>query len=115
MIHRGKGLAAILLLAGAVAGAATKVKQEDALEAGQRAYESSEYTRAVQILQEAASKEPQNAEIQLLLTKIYFELQEHDAAITSAEKAVALDPRNVFRAFAGKKNAQGIRDGGATG
>lgn len=94
MIRGAKRVVAVILLAGAAAGAAAKIKQEDTLEAGRRAYESSEYIKAVQVLQVAASKEPQNAEIQLLLTKTYYEMQEHDAAINSAERAVALDPKN---------------------
>ncbi len=46
------------------------------------------------MLQAAAAKEPSNGDIQLLLAKSYLELQEHDAAIHSAEKAVALDPQS---------------------
>jgi len=90
-------LAAGVLLAGIAAGAANnanKMKQDDPLEAGRRAYESSEYIRAVQVLLQAADKEPQNAEIQLLLAKTYYEMQERDAAINSAERAVALNPKN---------------------
>jgi len=90
-----QGLAAgLLLLASAATRAAPKIKQEDGLEAGRRAYEGSEYRKAVQVLQEAAGKEPQNAEIQLLLAMSYYEMQEHDAAINCAEKAVALNPKN---------------------
>jgi tetratricopeptide (TPR) repeat protein len=82
---------------------AAKIKQDDPLEAGRHAYESSEYARAVQILQGAAAKEPQNAEIQLLLTKSYYEMQDHEAAIASAEKAVALDPRNsIYHEWLGR-------------
>jgi|SRR5690348_1225747 tetratricopeptide (TPR) repeat protein len=80
-----------LLLAGTASVAAT-VKQSEAWEAGRRAYESSDYNTAVRDLQSAAAAQPENGEIQLLLTKAYLELQEHDAAIASAEKAVALDP-----------------------
>lgn len=93
-------LAAVVLLGGVAAGGANdtnntkKMKQDDPLEAGRRAYENSEYIGAVQALQRAAEKEPQNAEIQLLLAKSYYEMQERDAAINSAERAVALDPRN---------------------
>jgi tetratricopeptide (TPR) repeat protein len=90
-------LAVIVLLAGVAAGATNntnKMKQDAPLEAGRRAYESSEYIRAVQVLQQAADKEPKNAEIQLLLAKAYYEMQERDAAINSAERAVALDPKN---------------------
>ena len=43
------------------------VKQDDGLESGRHAYEASDYGRAAQLLQEAAARNPQNAEIQLLL------------------------------------------------
>lgn len=91
MISRNKILGGMLLLAATVAA---KIKQDDPLESGRRAYESSEYIKVIQILLPAAAKEPQNAEIQLLLAKTYYEMQDHDAAIASAEKAVALDPKN---------------------
>src|SRR5580658_8319818 len=79
------------------------VKQSDGLEAGRRAYESSDYSKAVLELQTAAAKETQNGEIQLLLTKSYLELQERDAAITSAERAVAIDPKSsVYHEWLGR-------------
>jgi tetratricopeptide (TPR) repeat protein len=79
------------------------VRQSDALEAGRRAYESSDYSKAVLELQTAAAKETQNGEIQLLLTKSYLELQERDAAITSAERAVAIDPKSsVYHEWLGR-------------
>ncbi len=74
--------------------AATSVKQEASLEAGRRAYEASDYAKAILELQGAAAKEPQNGDVQLLLAKSYLELQERDPAIKSAEKAVAIDPQN---------------------
>ena len=73
---------------------ATNLKQETVLEAGRRAYEASDYVKAVQALQAAAAKEPQNGDVQLLLAKSYLELQEHDPAIKSAERAVAIDGQN---------------------
>jgi tetratricopeptide (TPR) repeat protein len=85
-------LAALLLTCGS--GAQATVKQDTALELGRRAYDASEYRKAVEILQPAAVNEPQNGEVHLLLAKSYSELQEHDAAIASAERAVATDPKN---------------------
>ena len=79
---------------GSAAIAAPNVKQDGGLDEARRAFEACEYTRAIQMLQEAAAKEPNNGDIQLLLAKSYLELQEHDAAIHSAEKAVALDPQS---------------------
>lgn len=91
-----------LLLAG-TAGAMATVKQDEALEAGKRAYERSDYAKAVEILQAAAMREPKNAEIQLLLAKTYFEIPDHDAAIASAERAVGLDPKNsTYHEWLGK-------------
>jgi tetratricopeptide (TPR) repeat protein len=73
---------------------ATTVKQEASLEAGRRAYEASEYTKAIQALQAAAAKEPQNGDVQWLLAKSYLEIDQLDAAIKSAERAVAIDPQS---------------------
>ena len=74
--------------------AAATIKQDASLEAGRHAYEASDYVKAVQALQAAAAKDPQNADVQLLLAKSYLELQQHDAAIKSAERAVAIDAQN---------------------
>ena len=74
--------------------AAASVKQDENLEAGRQAYETGEYAKAAQFLQQAAAKNPENGEVQLLLAKTYYETQQHDAAISSAEKAVAVEPRN---------------------
>lgn len=91
-----------VLLSGTTSILAT-ARQSEALEAGRRAYESSDYAKAVRELQAAAAKEPQNGEVQLLLTKSYLELQERDAAINSAEKAVAIDPKSsVFHEWLGR-------------
>ncbi len=75
----------------------------DAIDSARQAYEVSDYPKAVQLLQEAASKDPKNPEIFLLLTKSYNEMQQHDQAIASAEKAVALDPQNsVYHEWLGR-------------
>ncbi len=102
MVRRTKWLLAALCFAnGAIA--ATNVKQEASLEAGRRAYEDSEYRKAVQVLQAAAAADPQNGDVQLLLAKSYLELQEHDPAIKSAEKAVAIDPQNsIYHEWLGR-------------
>ena len=102
MVSAGKWQLAVLLLAG-TAMAATNLKQETGLEAGRRAYEASDYTKAIQTLQAAAAKDPQNGEVQLLLAKSYLELQEHDPAIKSAEKAVAIDGQNsIYHEWLGR-------------
>jgi len=83
----------ILLLASAALGAAG-VKQDPDLEAGRRAYEASDYAKAIQSLQSAAAKDPQNGDVHLLLAKSYLEIEQRDAAVKSAERAVAIDPQN---------------------
>lgn len=100
----------LLLFAGATfpASSAKTLKQDDSFDAGRQAYETSDYSKAAQLLQESATKNPQNAEIYLLLAKTYNEMQQHDAAIANAEKAVSLDPKNsvyhewLGRAYGGK-------------
>ncbi len=102
MVSRMKWLLAGLCIA-STAIAAANVKQEAGLEAGRRAYEASEYTKAILALQTAAAKEPQNGDVQLLLAKSYLELQQHDPAIKSAEKAVAIDPQNsIYHEWLGR-------------
>jgi tetratricopeptide (TPR) repeat protein len=93
MVKSGKGFLTMLLLASA-ALAATSVKQDADLEVGRRAYEASDYTKAIQALQAAAAKDPQNGDVHLLLAKSYLEMEQLDAAIRSAEKAVAIDPQS---------------------
>src|SRR5262245_25491784 len=85
---------ALVVCVAATALRGSSVRQDDALESGRQAYEAGDYAKAAQSLQEAASKNPQNGEIQLLLTKTYYETQQHDAAIASGEKAVAIDSKN---------------------
>jgi tetratricopeptide (TPR) repeat protein len=79
------------------------VKPDENLEAARQAYEISDYVRAVQLLQQSAAKNSQNAEVHLLLAKTYYEMQQHDSAIAAAEKAVALDPQNsVYHEWLGR-------------
>ncbi len=93
MVKVGKGFLTILLIASA-AMAATSVKQDADLEAGRRAFEASDYAKAIQALQAAAAKDPRNGDVHLLLAKSYLEMEQLDAAIRSAERAVAIDPQS---------------------
>jgi tetratricopeptide (TPR) repeat protein len=88
-----KPLAVVLLLASS-AFAGTSLQQNSELEAARQAFEKSDYSKAVLILQTAAVKEPQNGEIQLLLAQSYYEMEQRDAAVNSAERAVAIDPKS---------------------
>jgi tetratricopeptide (TPR) repeat protein len=83
---------------------ASQVRAGDAdLSTAQRAYEASDYNKAVQILQDAAEKNPRDAEIHLLLAKSHFELRQYDAAASSAEKALAIAPDNsVYHEWLGR-------------
>jgi tetratricopeptide (TPR) repeat protein len=103
MVIKSK-LSFVMVFVAATAFAATPtVRHDDSLDEARRAFEASDYTKAIQVLQEAAGKEPKNGDIQLLLAKSYLELQEHDAAIRSAEKAVAIDPQNsVYHEWLGR-------------
>jgi tetratricopeptide (TPR) repeat protein len=102
MVRQTKWLLALFWVASG-AMAATTVKQEPNFEAGKRAYEASEYRNAILALQAAAAKQPQNGDVQLLLAKSYLELGEHDPAINSAERAVAIDPKNsVYHEWLGR-------------
>src|ERR1700744_3077378 len=75
----------------------------DSLQDAQRAYQESDYLKAIQLAGEAANANPQDPKIQLLLTKAHLESQQYDAAIRSAEKAVALDPKSsVYHEWLGR-------------
>jgi tetratricopeptide (TPR) repeat protein len=102
MVRRVRPFLAVSFLA-STALAAANLKQEASLEAARRAYEASDYSKAVSALQEAALKDPKDGEIQFLLAKNFLELQEYDAAIKSAEKAVGLDSQNsIYHEWLGK-------------
>jgi tetratricopeptide (TPR) repeat protein len=102
MVRRMKRLLGVLCIASTAMTAAT-IKQDAGLEAGRRAYEASDYAKAIQALQTAAAKDPQNGDVQLLLTKSYLELHQHDPAIKSAEKAVAIDAQNsIYHEWLGR-------------
>ena len=66
------------------------------MDAAKQAYEKGDYNKAIEILNSAATKEPNNGEIHLLLTKAYLESNQIENAVNSAEKAVAIDPKNSF-------------------
>ena len=93
MARVSKGCWVVLLMASA-AMAATSVRKDADLEAGRRAYEASEYVKAIQALQAAAARDPQNGDVQLLLAKSYLEMDQRDPAVKSAERAVAIGPQN---------------------
>jgi len=68
--------------------------QESPLEQAKGAFEKGEYTRAIEILKSTAGSEPNNGDVYVLLARSYLELNQYDAAVNSAEKAVAISPKN---------------------
>jgi tetratricopeptide (TPR) repeat protein len=81
--------------------------QGNALDAAKNAYEKGDYSKAIELWKAEAQKEPDNGEIQLLLTKAYLESNQYDNAISSAEKAVSLDPNNsVYHQWLGEAYGQ---------
>jgi tetratricopeptide (TPR) repeat protein len=79
------------------------VAQEAPLDAARKAYEHGDDSKAIEILRDAAAKEPNNGEIQLLLAKAYLDSNQIDDAVKSAENAVAIDPKNsVFHQWLGE-------------
>jgi len=82
------GLACLVLLPG-VARA-----EETPLEKAQNAFEKGEYTQAIEILKSAEASEPNKGDVYILLARSFLELNQYDAAVNSAEKAVAIDPKN---------------------
>jgi tetratricopeptide (TPR) repeat protein len=79
------------------------IAQEAPMDAAKQAYEKGEYEKAIEILKVAAGKEPGNGEIYLLLAKSYLESKQYDHAVSSAEKAVAIDPKNsVYHQWLGE-------------
>lgn len=80
------------------------------LDTAKQAFEQGEYAKAIELLKTAESKDPQNGDVQLLLTKSYLALDQYDAAVSSGEKAVAINAKNseyhqwLGEAYGGKAN-----------
>ncbi len=74
--------------------AAAARAEETPLEKAKGAFEKGEYTQAIEILKSAAGSEPNNGDIFVLLARSYLELNQYDAAVNSAEKAVAINPKD---------------------
>ena len=73
------------------------------LEQANFAYEKGDYKTAISLLHAAATSEPQNGAVYLLLAKTYFQIRDRDRAVANAEKAVALDPGNsVYHEWLGR-------------
>lgn len=77
------------------------------LDAARQAYDQGDYDKAISILKDAAQKDPNNGDIQLLLTKSYLEAKKYDDAVNSGEKLVAIDPKSsVYHQWLGAAYGQ---------
>ena len=74
--------------------AAAARAEETPLEKAKGAFEKGEYTQVIEILKSAAGSEANNGDIFVLLARSYLELNQYDAAVNSAEKAVAINPKD---------------------
>jgi len=82
-------------------------RQSNSVDAAKSAYEKGDYKKAIEILSAEAQKAPNNGEVQLLLTKAYLESNQYDNAVSSAEKAVSIDPNNsVYHQWLGEAYGQ---------
>jgi tetratricopeptide (TPR) repeat protein len=93
----------ILALATWASVTGAQALEDSGLEAARRAYELSDYEKAVKVLQDAVAKNPRNGEMLFLLAKSHFELRQFDAAVANAERAVAVAPENsIYHEWLGR-------------
>jgi tetratricopeptide (TPR) repeat protein len=83
---------ALLICAGGIYAGATAAGQAS-LPDLQRDYNAGRYHRAVDALNSAIAKAPNDPSLHLLLGKSYYELREFSRAIASLERAVQLSPK----------------------
>jgi tetratricopeptide (TPR) repeat protein len=91
---RAYRLFTIALIWSSVVSLISAMPQIAPLDTAKQAFEQGEYAKAIELLKAAESKDPQNGDVQLLLTKSYLALNQYDAAVSSGEKAVAINPKN---------------------
>ena len=84
----------IALIWSIVVSLVSAMPQTAPLDTAKQAFEKGEYAKAIELLKAAESKDPQSGDVQLLLTKSYLALDQYDAAVSSGEKAVAINPKN---------------------
>jgi tetratricopeptide (TPR) repeat protein len=82
-------LACLVLLPGPARAA-----EESPLEMAKGAFAKGEYTQAIELLKNVAGGNPAEGDVNVLLARSYLELNQYDAAVSSAEKAVAISPGN---------------------
>jgi len=89
MLSRRTGgiCAAILVLC--VAASRAEVPQE-----AKALFASGDYSKAIEVLNQAAAIAPNDAAVQHLLARSWFENEQFDKSISAAEKSVKLEPQN---------------------
>jgi tetratricopeptide (TPR) repeat protein len=63
-------------------------------EDAKNAFASGDYSRAIEILDRAASANPEDAAVEHLLARCYFESEQYDRAIPPAQASISLEPGN---------------------
>src|SRR5262249_1079259 len=82
---------AIWVIAFAVCVCASRA---DAPQDAKTLFAAGDYGKAIEILNSAALAEPNDAAVQHLLARSYFESEQFDKAISAAEKSIKLEPQN---------------------
>lgn len=82
-------------------------RAQQPLGAAQQAYDKGDYNKAISLLKSAAEKDPNNGDIQLLLTKSCLEAKQYDEAVSAGEKAVQINPKSsVYHQLLGEAYGQ---------
>ena len=63
-------------------------------EQAKSSFAAGDYSKAIEVLNRAASSSPNDAALNAFLARCYFESEQFDLAIAAAEKSVHLDPKN---------------------
>jgi tetratricopeptide (TPR) repeat protein len=98
MSWRSLFLASLLLvpfpIPSALAGAASPASPNDPVETAHAQFLVGKYSEAIQTLQAALQRTPQDARLHFWLCRAYYELRDFDQAIASGNRAVQQDPKN---------------------
>jgi tetratricopeptide (TPR) repeat protein len=102
----------VIGICGPIAPAQSEVPEEAI-----NAFASGDYSRAIEILNRAASADPGDAAVEHLLARCYFEDEQYDRAIHAAESSISLEPKNsayheqLGRAYGEKADRSGWLSG----
>jgi tetratricopeptide (TPR) repeat protein len=87
-------LRSIAAFGGALLTISCALSAADVPEEAKSSFALGEYPKAIEILNRAAAAFPDDAAVQHLLARSYFENEQFDRAVSAAEKSVALEPKN---------------------